>query len=793
MPQAALDLRTVFLACVVSAVRAGEPLMGKLVEVTRNALTQEESSIRNTQPRSKLGEALSALKQHEMALLRGYPAALLDIFAEGPSNTKTRLASAPGMDFGELSLMDDSELHDQVEHARAQQLVAHATEAVLSELNTLLSSAQGLRSVQPERNPLRPENYIRALQRVVSETSVTSDVRQLWMQHMRGVLGKLLEGEYLRIIKMLHDQGVQPVGYAVLATPASTGGRSGYGALQSTAADYSGRDTSGHGHTSGYAGVPGSSGGGMGVYSGGAGDPQQYPVAAEAQEAFLTVGVLRQMLAEGDSLNSPGYEIAVPQVMTQSAGGDDAPGAAMNGASGPSDPAYAAMPAEAVDAMDEMAQLEQLVSCLAGGAQTGAPLPALRPPVQFAQPIFTVPFVAPTESPGLAAEVVANMMAALAQDARLLPPIQSAMQKLDAPLKQLVRFDPRFFRDAGHPARRLLDEVTQRSLAFATEDAPGFAQFVRLVNAGVAYLATKEIKDATPFETVLRALYSAWDTQEQRKKAQEAAQEQARRRAEQRLVLAERVAADIRKLPDLGNVPEDILDFAAGPWADVVALAQVTAEDPQDNPSGYLALVPVLLWSAQPELTRREPERLTHAIPDMLVKLRQGLRLIEYPADKASAFIARLVALHQAAFEASAVPAASTPSPQGDAVAASPDSMGSEPSAEDEGAQALPETTASQVVASAEDSFANFAVGTWVELISNKRPVRTQLTWTSPNGTLFLFTAPDGSTQSMTRRMRDKLAAEGMLRVIRYKPSSRGASSAPAELSRTPPKVSKGR
>ena len=84
-------------------------------------------------------------------------------------------------------------------------------------------------------------------------------------------------------------------------------------------------------------------------------------------------------------------------------------------------------------------------------------------------------------------------------------------------------------------------------------------------------------------------------------------------------------------------------------------------------------------------------------------------------------------------------------------------------------------------------------MGAWVELISNQRPVRTQLTWTSPNGTLFLFTSPDGSTQSMTRRMRDKLASEGTLRVIRYKPSSRSANSAPADLSLHAPKVSKGR
>ena len=208
MSQAALNLRTVFRACVVSAVREGEPLMGKLVEVTRNALTQEESSVRNIQQRNNLSDALNALKQHEAALLKGYPMVLLEIFAEGPANAKVRPADASGMDFGELSLMDDSEVQDQVELARAQQLAAHATEGVLSELNTLVSSAQGLRSVQPERNPLRPESYIRALQRVVGDTGVSAEVRQLWMQHMRDLLGKLLVEEYKKTAASLREHGV---------------------------------------------------------------------------------------------------------------------------------------------------------------------------------------------------------------------------------------------------------------------------------------------------------------------------------------------------------------------------------------------------------------------------------------------------------------------------------------------------------------------------------------------------------------------------------------------------------
>ena len=59
---------------------------------------------------------------------------------------------------------------------------------------------------------------------------------------------------------------------------------------------------------------------------------------------------------------------------------------------------------------------------------------------------------------------------------------------------------------------------------------------------------------------------------------------------------------------------------------------------------------------------------------------------------------------------------------------------------------------------------AEWPLGTWVELCNERQQLRTKLTWVSPQQSLFLFTAEDGSTQSMTRRMRDKLLTQGQLR-----------------------------
>ena len=770
--------------------------MQQLVKVTQSALTEEESAVRNIQQRNLISDSLRLLNQHEAALIKGYPMALLEIFAEGPAAAKGRTtADDTGMDFGELSLMDENEMQAQVELSKAQQSALHATDAVLAELNTLVSSAQGLRSVQPERNPLRPESYIRALQQVVGDTGVSPEVRQQWMQHMRDLLGKLLVDEYKKAASSLREHGVQPVGYAVLGTPSGNAGRaSGYGgpgANTGMGTGYGG-GYSGYGHSMSDYGVAGY-GRGHGPATGWNGDsmPSQMGHAAAAEEALLTVGILRQMLAGGDPFDPRSYGAGVSQpvalqpvwVPPNSTAAPVSPASLQGGGYMPS--------GAAAEAIEDMAQLERLVGRLAGASQSAAlaaPLSGWRGPGVAPVVYAAVPMEAAMQSPTVAVEVVSRMMENISQDARLLRPVQQAVKSLEPALKQLVQHDGRFFTDGAHPARRLLDELTQRSLAFTAESTPGFSRFMRLLQGAVDHLTAHEIKDAAPFDTVLKALHSAWDAQEQKIKAHQEAQQKALLHAEQREMLAEKIAADIRKLPELQNVPADVLDFAAGPWADVIALAQVLKPEgsTDEDPGGYLALVPVLLWSAQPDLTRKEPERLNEEIPGLLAKLRKGLKTINHPAVQTSAFLQRLVGLHQSAFEkpASAKPAAAVvepdPTPEPAPAAQEPESAAPAQEAAAEPAEAAP------------DPYADFVIGAWVELVTNGRRVRTQLTWASPHGTLFLFTAADASTQSMTRRMRDKLAAEGSLRLVPSQPATAraldavvtGASRSPGPSSR---------
>jgi hypothetical protein len=56
--------------------------------------------------------------------------------------------------------------------------------------------------------------------------------------------------------------------------------------------------------------------------------------------------------------------------------------------------------------------------------------------------------------------------------------------------------------------------------------------------------------------------------------------------------------------------------------------------------------------------------------------------------------------------------------------------------------------------------------GTWVELMVQNEWVRAQLTWASPQATLFMFTSLAGSAHSMSRRTLDRLRAQGRMKIV---------------------------
>jgi len=380
----------------------------------------------------------------------------------------------------------------------------------------------------------------------------------------------------------------------------------------------------------------------------------------------------------------------------------------------------------------------------------------------------------------LSLEVAALMIDNLVHDTRLLEPIRRVIENLEPALLRLVLVDARFFSDTLHPARKLLFEITQKGLAFGSVDVPDFGAFLMSLYRCVVPLSKQSIADAEPFALALIKLQAMWQagSDQNKKNDPKDGAVQALQDAEARNLIARKMVSALESLPELQCVPASVAEFLCGPWAQVMAFAELKHGTATDDPGHYKALVNVLLWSAQPRLAHGNIAKLTKLVPRLLSKLREGLKLIDYPPARTSAFFDILMKLHQQAFkplseQAQAAPtrglAASLMSQHDHWVApAEAKASGFMDLAEEEtqqadlsGARALESSPSTPTMPALLPT-----VGTWVELWVKGAWVRTQLTWISPQRTMFLFTSVQGQTQSMSRPSLDKMLQNHTLRVL---------------------------
>jgi hypothetical protein len=430
------------------------------------------------------------------------------------------------------------------------------------------------------------------------------------------------------------------------------------------------------------------------------------------------------------------------------------------------------MPAS-MSMLQELKQVDALVKRL---EQRPKPTPAPAP-VDMLQPgVAQEPPAAARLGRQLSGEVLRLMFDTLAQDARLLPGFKEQLRTVEPAVRRLADEDSRFFSDRTHPARQFLDRITQRSLAFQSETDPGWTRFFESVQYAAKWLAESKVVDADVFGELLDHVQSVWSGHDStlRQRREDAAK--ALLQAEQRNLLAQKLAQDFEAACEGQDVAPFVLDFLRGSWAQVVAQAQLTCTDGSDDPFGYGALVSDLIWSVQVGAGQRQrARRLAQLVPGLLVRLREGLARIEYPPELSQRFFDSLMAVHGAALqgvaeEAARAPVEAAPS-QLPVDAAEPWLAGEE--AQDSGWLDGDSVAPEEVLAELDEltgpephPSANLRTGTWAELLVQGMWLRVQLTWASPHGTLFMFTALAGTAHSMSRRTLDRLRAKGALRIV---------------------------
>ncbi|WP_084181259.1 DUF1631 family protein [Polaromonas glacialis] len=738
-----------YQACIDEVLRQCPFLIDRWAAKLVVAMHERSLSVADSWERRQLQDAITVLNKNRLGIEQGFPQRLkIAMAADGVTKSASKKPVQSGrllslVSFDDLELMGDSQVQQAVENARLQQRVRLGCEAGLSSFSARLSTAQGFLVVKPDSNPLRPEIMSMALLELLQSLPASVQTRAYWLLDGAWIMGEELQSLYVFLNDFLAGQGIAPAAYGVIGVP--------QGRASSAGSSEKAEDAPPAPSFSGQADVAESQ------------PAQENASAPVGRKPLLTLDHLHHLLV-GDYDDSDHEPTSFSEFGAEELSQQDF---------------SHTVPA----ALDALTELEEKGLVSARMKLTRPP-----PPAPVANLRARLKTDAKTLGQSLAIEVVGLMIEQVASDERLLAPVRQMIANAEPAFLRLAVTDPRFFSDKSHPARRLLDAITRASLGYANENAAGFPEFLQHLRELAVLLADESVSDSEDFARLLHNFESRQgrNTPENRKAQRLAVQ--ALLQAEQRNLMAVKIAAEIRARPDFIGDNRIITAFLTGPWAQVLAQERLAplGKTSGSSPSAYSLALDSVLWSLNVEQATRHRRRLLKLIPGLIDSLRQGLSSIDFPAEQSQPFFNELMLVHRAALKA--VPDLPAQSAEGSHSLGKMFFENSDPvplwlapsevqhsgfmDDPDEPTQPWPaasllEPEGSGLHARAElKGKIELELGDWVDLLVDMQWLRAELTWVSPLGTLFMFTSQGGRKHSMTSRVLRNLLALDLVKVV---------------------------
>jgi hypothetical protein len=215
------------------------------------------------------------------------------------------------------------------------------------------------------------------------------------------------------------------------------------------------------------------------------------------------------------------------------------------------------------------------------------------------------------------------------------------------PLEQLAALDASLLTQGDHPVRQFLEAVSKRGLLFASETADGFDSYLGPVEKMITAIIQITTPSAKLYSEALVRLQPVWKVQDEELKRLAEEKERSLARLEVRKQLASRLAFELVSRRDASDAPVPVKQFLMGPWAQVLARAQLHPQHPQDE-QRYEYIAALLLWSVSMRRAGSCKEELVRLAPQLTQALRAGLASVQHAPADTDIFLTELKKLHEA-------------------------------------------------------------------------------------------------------------------------------------------------
>lgn len=660
---------TLIERCKQEALLQAASMIDRSLQAASGALDEAERSARSVARRMQLSDALAALGRHAPVLRSEFPRLMMQgVETALRQDADEAVGRRSGSEESILALLDDAEINRFVEASRLQQTAMPVIDRALGQLDSLMSSVRGLPVVRADLNPFRPDVLCTALMRALEALPEPVEIRSHWIRALSKPFADDMLALYKALNALLEEQGVEQARYRLKLSEGGGGGGGGGGGHLGVPGGQADASVGAEGAMAaggGFAGGPWAAAAGPGF----AAQPGSMPAAGAAGGALSAAGAALHPQA--------GHPVFVPR-MDQLARARPVSGAAVmrEFLYGPQwieahdeplpEGYYEAVQAEMsrlghLDPVDDdpFARQLELEQRRAQDVMARAPRAvhvdaALEPEAwgelasaqARTRTLMQLKAQAKRISQVLGLDAVRALINQVAGDERVLAPVREAFVALEPALLRMALDHPRFFGEDDHPARVMIEAIAQRSFKYNDEFDPDFERFMQPLREAVRGLVDNPAIAPRDFEACQQALEATWQTLDE-------GEQQARERvqgsmefAQERQVLADRIAWEFSLRSDMDGVPNAVADFLYRDWSLVLAHAQLTATGGKLDPGGYLAVVSDLLWSVNPNQAMRQPARLFEIIPGLLRTLRSGLTMLGKEPAETQAFFDALIRYH---------------------------------------------------------------------------------------------------------------------------------------------------
>jgi hypothetical protein len=525
------------------------------------------------------------------------------------TDSKRKLEST---DWHTLSLVNDSEVEEQLFADRISQTINHGCEWELREMAAYIGALLGTGQASHERNPFRPEIVGSAVFRAIVSSSNNSEIRKLLSKELGGALAQDMPQCYTQILKDFRARGITPVNLSVRGVegPGNELTRdrvnSGYDTIHNTST--SSATSSLHANT--YSGVgheenfPHGPGGRIGARQSGLGGGNSRQGASNQTDLELMTLIRRLTILASRPISLDGYadtEISAhSSVQNGTAPGAPTPGGFRQ--------------AREINLIH--AHREALVQASTGTLDH------------------------------MVIDVVGSLFDQILSDTRVPPQMARQIARLQLPVLRVALNDTTFFSSRKHPVRKFVNRIASLACAFDDFDAGAGKQFLERVQSLVEEIVLGDFDQIEIYTAKLNVLESFIAQQTKESVEKTSAANAVVDDKESDLRIQQRYMQQLQAALTPIAMQAYLRSFLSQVWSQALTLADKRDGPKSDLMQRFKRVGRDLVLSVQPKGSPAMRKKFLMQLPPLMKDLNEGLLLVGWPDVAKKEFFGKLLPAH---------------------------------------------------------------------------------------------------------------------------------------------------